>query len=593
MPKILKRLCLIIVVALLIFSAGCSSNTNKDNSSNISKSDVKTEQKAFDKFANDLFVNEVQTNTINLHYTLAHPEKYDIEDYPITLGDYSVEAFKQSNSDIQDTLNQLADFNYNILNKEQQLLYDVLYDYLVTENDSSDLYLYNEPLSPTLGEQAQLPVLYAEYAFNTKVDVDNYLNLLSQVEPYFAKIIEFEKQKSDAGLFMSDDMASAIISQCQKFIENPEQNYLIDIFNEKIDSLNALTSEEKTKYKDDNSKIVTNTVIPSYTYLINELTNLKGKGTNSGGLCNFESGKKYYEYLIKRNIGTAKTVDELTTITDSQIKADLKKMSTLMIDNPDLIEQLNTYTFSETTPDDIIKTLVKNIKNDFPDAPDVNYTFKYVHESLEDNLSPAFYLIPPIDDYNNNVIYINGSDKYSSQDLFTTIAHEGYPGHMYQTTYFDSLNSYPVRNILNYTGYVEGWATYTEIYSYSISGLDKNLADFLALNTSYALGIYSRIDIGVNYNGWQLQDVASYLSNFGIKDTDITKEIFDNMVECPGNYLNYYIGYLEISELKEIASESLGNKFNLKDFHKFVLDMGPAPFNVILNYLNTWIEEER
>ena len=266
-------------------------------------------------------------------------------------------------------------------------------------------------------------------------------------------------------------------------------------------------------------------------------------------------------------------------------------MGSIIIDKPDLLNELDNLSFNELSPEDTITKLINNIKDDFPDSPNVNYSFKYVHKSLEDDLSPAFYLIPPIDDYMENVIYINASNKYSEQNLFTTIAHEGYPGHLYQTTYFNSTNPPSIRSLLNYNGYVEGWATYTEIYSYSLSDLNENIADFLALNTSYALGIYSRIDIGVNYDGWTPENVNEYLTEFGITDKNISDDIFNSMVECPGNYLNYYIGYLEILELKDMTKDSLGDDFDLKKFHKFILDTGPAPFNVILKHLNNWIEE--
>lgn len=587
----LKKLYLIfIIILLLLFTISCSSSKKGDNNSNTTTkyTDV---QNDFHNFTEELFVKEIQANTINLHYTLSEPENYNIKDYPITLGDYSVEYFEKNNQDIQNTFKKLTEFNYDDLSDNQQLIYDILYEYLVIELSYSDLYLYSEPLGATLGDQAQLPILLAEYTFNNKKDIDNYLILLSEIDEYFAKLIQFEKDKVSTGLFMSDLMVDGIIEQCSKFIENPEDNYLVAIFNEKVDSLNILSPEDKDLYKEKNLTIVLNDLVNGYKLIISELSSLKGNGINPGGLCNFEKGKEYYEFLIKRNIGTSKSIPELTQTVNNNIKSNLKEMGSIIIDKPDLLNELDNLSFNELSPEDTITKLINNIKDDFPDSPNVNYSFKYVHKSLEDDLSPAFYLIPPIDDYMENVIYINASNKYSEQNLFTTIAHEGYPGHLYQTTYFNSTNPPSIRSLLNYNGYVEGWATYTEIYSYSLSDLNENIADFLALNTSYALGIYSRIDIGVNYDGWTPENVNEYLTEFGITDKNISDDIFNSMVECPGNYLNYYIGYLEILELKDMTKDSLGDDFDLKKFHKFILDTGPAPFNVILKHLNNWIEE--
>lgn len=589
----LRKLFVITVIILCLFIVGCSNskNNNSDNQPESSTDETLSEQNKFNEFSQNIFVSDVQNNTINLHYTLSKPEDYGITDYPITLGDFSKEYFTENKKSLENTLTQLGKFDYEQLTFDQQITYDILKDYITTELSSSHLYLYNEPLSSTLGDQAQLPILFAEYSFNNKMDVDNYLLLISKVKPYFSSLLAFENEKITAGLFMSDVLIDAVVSQCNKFIDNPEQNYLIEVFNEKIDLLSSISQEEKNLYKEQNKSFVINDLIPAYKYLIEELTKLKGSGKNSGGLYYLENGKEYYEYLVLSNTGSSKSITDLTSIIKSKIQNDLKDMNTLIINNPDLIEAVDNYAFDNNDPNKIISTLIEKMNNDFPEPPKVKYSFKYVHKSLEEDLSPAFYLIPPIDDYKNNVIYINQNEKYSTQDLFSTIAHEGYPGHLYQTTYFDSTNPDPIRSLLSYSGYIEGWATYTEIHSYQYTNLDANIAELLSLNTSYALGIYSRIDIGVNYEGWTQGNVLEYLSDYGIDDVNIANEIFMCMVENPGNYLNYYVGYLEILELREIAEKSLGDDFVLKDFHQFMLDMGPAPFNVILKHLNTWISK--
>lgn len=82
---------------------------------------------------------------------------------------------------------------------------------------------------------------------------------------------------------------------------------------------------------------------------------------------------------------------------------------------------------------------------------------KYVDKSLEEHISPAFYLTTPLDAYQDNVIYLNGNAKYDLTKAFTTIAHEGYPGHLYQNCFYQSQNPLPVRSVVNIGGYTEGW----------------------------------------------------------------------------------------------------------------------------------------
>ena len=209
-------------------------------------------------------------------------------------------------------------------------------------------------------------------------------------------------------------------------------------------------------------------------------------------------------------------------------------------------------------------------------------------------MSPAFYLTPPIDDIQNNVIYIN--PKYVDEEIYTTIAHEGYPGHLYQTVYTSSKNLPLVRSLFGYSGYTEGWATYVEYeysYGYALDGADINLANLLKLNMAAIMGLYAQIDMGIHYDGWDLAKVEQYLEDFGVGDKEAAREIFETMVEEPSNYLSYFIGYLEFLNLREIAQKELGDKFSAKEFHDFLLTTGPAPFYIIEKYMNDWMQEQK
>ena len=78
-------------------------------------------------------------------------------------------------------------------------------------------------------------------------------------------------------------------------------------------------------------------------------------------------------------------------------------------------------------------------------------------------------MIPPIDNSGENVIYINPGHISDDLTLFTTLAHEGYPGHLYQTVYYSATKHPPIRDLLSFGGYTEGWATYCEMLSYYYS----------------------------------------------------------------------------------------------------------------------------
>ncbi|MCI9050839.1 MAG: DUF885 domain-containing protein [Lachnospiraceae bacterium] len=550
-------------------------------------SSKKTTPEDFDAFTEELFRNELSQNTLNLHYTLAYPKNYGIEDYDVSLGSFEMSDIYDY-SELEELEKTLKDFSYDDLTDEQQLTYDILNDYIETENTVKDLPLYGELLNPLTGYQSQLPVLLAEYTFRTKEDIENYLTLTASIEESFHSIIEYEKARSEAGLFMPDYAAEAIIEQCSTFIEDPENNYMIEVFNDKIDAFSGLSDTERNDYKERNHTIITTNIVNAYRSLIDSLTELKGSGVNEGGLCNFKDGKRYYEYLVKNATGSSKSIKNLQKMTERYIDNCINEMISIAALNPNVLDDIATYSFDLTEPNDILEDLISKISIDFPEPPKVNYTVKYVHESMEESLSPAFYLTPPIDDPSQNVIYINNGSV--SDDLYTTLAHEGYPGHLYQTVYTNSSDLPLIRNLFSSPGYTEGWATYVEYYAFGISGLEKNLAQTLSLNGSASLGLYAYVDMAVNYDGWDRTDVEEFFAGYGIEDKEATDFIYEAMVEDPANYLSYFIGYLEILELKDKAQKTLGDKFVLKDFHDFFLTIGPAPFSIIEKEMNIWMD---
>lgn len=580
MKKYKKLYLLLSLIVLLLALTGCDKG----------KSAAQT-QEEFDVLTKEVFLDNVQSDSITLNYTLANPETYGITDYKPTLGDFSLDAMKENLAKCENYSARLKDINYKKLTDDQKLTYDIMKDYYKVDEGAEDLLLYYEILSPTVGLQAQLPILYAEYSFYDKDDIDAYLELLPCTYDYFNQIIEFEKMKSDAGLFMSDRSADDIIKQCESLISDKESNFLITVFNDKVEQYEGLTKDEIKAYQEKNKDAVLNYVIPAYQLLIDGLKSLKGTGTNEGGLSNYEKGKEYYESLVRSETGSDRSVEDLIKLLDKYMNKNIANMQVLLAKDATLLDQASNPSYPMTDPEEILTYLQDAIKDRFPDMDDVNYTVKYVHKSLEDFISPAFYLTPAIDNYVENSIYINGSDKFDLSQIFTTLAHEGYPGHLFQNVYYAQQNPNPVRSTMNFGGYSEGWATYVEMISYHMAGIDDNLASLLEQNNAVILMMYARADIGINYEGWTRQDSDNYLkSMLGITDEETLDQFYIAMVEEPANYLQYTIGYIEMMELRNKAEKALGDKFSEKDYHEFILKTGPSQFYVIDKYLDKWID---
>ena len=539
---------------------------------------AESSDRQFRTFTRSLFQTEVSANTISLHYTLRSPSDYGIADIPATYGNLSSDPIAAKAS-VRNVLSSLQEFDPGTLSSENALTFKILDTYLKNASTGTDYLLYQEPLGSVSGIHTQLPVLLSEYSFYDTQDVETYLALLKETPSYFDSVIRFEQKKAASGLFMPDYQADSVLDTCQSFIDMGKENYLVSTFNERIASLDLLPENKKDSFQKENMKLVTEEIYPAYQNLITAIKSLKGKGMNEQGLSHFPYGKKYYEYLVRQTTGCNESISRLRLMTRAQILEDLSAMQKILFPADAALTQASV--LEQTSPDSMLDDLRSKITDTFPKIPDVDFQVKYVPESMQDYLSPAFYMIPAIDNLTENVIYINNGQTTSGLNLYTTLAHEGYPGHLYQTVYFSASEPDPIRSILDFGGYVEGWATYAEMMSYYLAPLPKTEASLLQKNSSVILGLYALADMGIHYDGWSVTDTVRFFSDYGINDPNAVQSVYKLIIGSPANYLKYYIGYLKFYELKKEMADALGNQFSQKEFHRAVLDVGPAPLEIV------------
>ena len=568
-----KKIFLILPCCLLVILISFLSGNAVWSSLHAESSD-----RQFRTFTRSLFQTEVSANTISLHYTLRSPSDYGIADIPATYGSLSSDPVAAKAS-VRNVLSSLQEFDPDTLSSENALTFKILDTYLKNASTGTDYLLYQEPLGPVSGIHTQLPVLLSEYSFYDTQDVETYLALLKETPSYFDSVIRFEQKKAASGLFMPDYQADSVLDTCQSFIDMGKENYLVSTFNERIASLDLLPENKKDSFQKENMKLVTEEIYPAYQNLITAIKSLKGKGMNEQGLSHFPYGKKYYEYLVRQTTGCNESISRLRLMTRAQILEDLSVMQKVLFPADAALTQ--TSVLEQTSPDSMLDDLRSKITDTFPEIPDVDFQVKYVPESMQDYLSPAFYMIPAIDNLTENVIYINNGQTASGLNLYTTLAHEGYPGHLYQTVYFSASEPDPIRSILDFGGYVEGWATYAEMMSYYLAPLPKTEASLLQKNSSVILGLYALADMGIHYDGWSVTDTVRFFSDYGINDPNAVQSVYKLIIGSPANYLKYYIGYLKFYELKKEMADAMGNQFSQKEFHRAVLDVGPAPFEIV------------
>ncbi len=600
----------------------------------------KRDEKIYTHISSRLFQEEMLASTLNMHYSLAYPADFGIYDYDVILPCYSAINHLRSQAATENVLASLNKLDPAKLSEEDAYSYKLLTRSLENSLRMSSYAYYEEPLSPSSGMQSQLPILLAEYTFRCKQDVTDYLSLLDQTDEYFASLLRYEKEKSAAGLLMPASSLEKVKNQCDLIVSKEEleqgTHFLQSTFEERIRLLcdsGELTTEEASEFCAQNDRLLKTVLQPAYESLADGLFLLEDESIVLTGLAAKPQGTEYYQYLLRSETGSYRSIAEIKELLTEAFHQEYDSIHTLAAEYPDILEFLSAEeadSFPYTTADDMLRDLQTRMQNDFPSLPNTqsdrqsnrqslkqaeeasstglypSVSVKTVSPSLEKYCAPAFYLTAPLDDTDNNVIYINEENSPTGLELYTTLAHEGYPGHLYQTVYcnrsFVNNNENNVREILWYGGYLEGWALYVEFLSFDYASdlmkeqeqyMDSVYIEMEKHNRSLQLCLYSLLDIMIHYDNASYSQIAKVLENFGITEDSSINAIYTYIVEEPCNYLKYYLGYLEILELREQVQTLWGDAYSDYAFHKFYLDCGPSDFTSLLERLEPESEISR
>ncbi len=596
-----KKIHLIRISALTLSASfllfGCTRNTPppETETERIPTADFAAEEQ-FQEMIHNLFYDTVTSSGLTMHSMLTDPEAYGITEYPETLGDYSIQALQDNYAELRDDYEKLLSIDRSALSPELQTDYDILLEYMETEQEGEKFLLYDHPFSAISGVQVELPIVLAEYSFRTPEDAEHYLALLSSIDEYYEQLLEYVQAQKEAGIFLSDQTISDVLDSCQSYLDAPETGMMAETFLSRLDSLTELSQEDREALISRNEEILKNDFTAAYVTLTEGLEDMKGHAESPSGASSLPNGTEYYEYLLKSSTYTSyRNPKALKDAIAGRMLDELDHAQELMSQDPELIHDLYQFDFSIQDPEDALTDLQTKLLTDFPEVPAYAYEVRTLPEALEPYTSPAFYLSPPIDTQNENFIYINQSSVAARNDIYTVMAHEGYPGHLYQCNYFNTVNHSLLRSLMSFSCYVEGWATYVQYLAYQWDDqIRPELAELLAINESAYLALYALVDYQVNYEGMSVEELGEFLNElFRISNPEAADSLYQIVCEDPANYMKYYVGYLEISEMREKAEEVLGNDFDAKAFHTFLLDFGPAPFSLIWKHFDEWLLSQK
>lgn len=545
-------------------------------------------------FSEELSYDILENNPLELHYSIAYPEKMGLENLSMNLIPFHAD-FYQSGKQIWTMRAQtLSQINPARLNEENRFLYSLLENHIQLQLESLEFPYYENPLACSGGVHSQLPILLSEYAFRGKQDIENYFTLLSQIPAYLDGLYAYVYAQELNGICIYKGSLEEVSLQCLELFPTEQldtQTHFLQVgFLERLEPLveqGVLTQKEQADYAKRNTIFLKNQIAPAYQKLSKDLSTLKGKETLSG-LSSYPKGKEYYKLLLKANTGSARSVEEIKKMLYDRYDEIYQSYKALLQKNT----FIQNYQFPITSHKEMVQHLYVQSQEFFPALstlnPDSNQQvqLKNVHGVLTDMSAPAFYMTPPIDANDEHTIYINPEAQMNRLDLYTTLAHEGFPGHLYQTVYsqtaLEKADAPLLRQLLYYGGFTEGWAVYAELYAYqfAMNASDEKAQDTLLLtryNRELQLCICSILDIFVHYEGATLSQVKGLLSSLGL-NTANTETIYEVICDAPANYPKYYVGYLEILSLQKLARDKWGEDYSDYDFHKWLLETGGGDY---------------
>lgn len=539
-------------------------------------------EESFSDFEDELFQEMMSEDYTTLHFSLRDYQKYGIEKPDVNIGDASWDDYEDNVEDCDEYLKKLQSFDYDSLSETEQKDYRTIAFYLERNKELNSYPYFDWAFNSAEGVIDNLLTTFTEFVFYEKEDIDDYLATLASVPAYLDQCLENTKKQAAKGYFLTDAMLKATEDAIEKFVDKKDDNELIKIFDENIDAFDGLSTEEKEAYKKKNQEIVLNAYIPSYEKVAEELQKLKGSRKADYNVSSLDGGSEYYAALARYKTSIDADVETILDICTQYIEKSVDELYDIMQNHSEVTEE----TLDFDSAEDVLSYLEGHL-DAFPVLDKVYYDVQYLDPSVANDSIVAYYLSPPVDDMRDNVIKINGDNVSDVLDLYTTLAHEGFPGHLYQTNYYIQQQPSLLRTQLTMMGYQEGWGMFAEGQALHVSGLSEYASEYQKINIELNYVLSAAVDLGVNGLGWSTKDVSKYLDRLDL-NSSIAKDLYDFATLQPGTILPYGVGVAMFELLENKAKNALGNDFDQKAFNEVLLNDGNRPFEVVEDDVNAY-----
>ncbi|MCF6301191.1 MAG: DUF885 domain-containing protein [Proteobacteria bacterium] len=540
-------------------------------------------------------------------------EKFGIDGHNAKLSDASIASGDRSFEMLHKTHKILLSYQDEALDESEKMSKKILLSLMDIGVDFERFRFHNYPVNQLFGIQNGFPsFMESTHQIHDYGDAEDYISRLSLIDAKFEQVLEGLNHREQLGILPPQFVVTKVIEEMQGFINTPvEENILYVAMTKKMQEATLDTADQKI-LADLAKKEILDTVYPAYQKLINYFFTLDNKVENNYGVWNLPDGDDYYRLALKFFTTTDYTPEYIHDFGLQEVeRIQAEILNILEKENWDVSQGFDAsinnmvinerFYYSDSDEgraqilDDyveIIKQINLKVSSHFHDIPKALVEVQRIPEFKEKTSPGAYYNSPAMDGSRPGVFYANLYDiKATPTYSMRTLAyHEAVPGHHFQLAIQQEQKDLPFfRRMIPFIAYAEGWALYAERVAYEMGMLADPYDNIGRLQAELFRAVRLVVDTGIHAQKWSREKAIEYMiKNTGMAESDVISEI-ERYFVMPGQATAYKIGMTKILELREKAKKALGNKYDIRDFHRVVLNNGSVPLDILEELVDQYI----
>lgn len=597
----MKKLVLILLSLMLCVSCTkkpVNTPTVDTESENTTETTELTEvQKEFDEYVMQCIIDDVMEDYTTIHQMFENPENFgiDMSKVSIDFGELSVyeEDFIENNKELEEDKEAFAKFNRDDLTPFQQETYDMLARNLEIATLLSDekFNYIGDAFGTMTGIHSGLATFFTDWELRNEEDVKNVIPLMKDTRRYIDEALEYTKIQNEKGTITTN--CEEVIEYCQNIVDTGMDSAVLVILENHVDAVD-MDDAKREEYMAEIYDAFENYFLPAYQDIVDVLTEIDNNYNGSEeGLYYIDGGIEYYEIMMRNKLGMDMPVEDIYEFMAETADKYYDILVDTITNHQDLlyVDEISGYSDYTKMMDDLNEFKNQN----FPDVGEINYKVESIDPEIATDGIAAYFVIPAVDSTTVRQIKVNTNDgarNAESIDTFTTVAHEGFPGHMYQYAYaYKNVPTIYRQAFAHNLGYTEGYATYAQFEAMKYLDLPEGFAELLTSNEVYSYCLIVLADIGIHYYGATMEEVQDFLNEAGFSlDDEAALGLYNQLKDNPAAFEPYYVGFAMFDHYKDMAKEALGDKFDEMAFNDSILSSGTAPFDIVEAHVNAYIE---